>query len=295
MEMEPFRTGSRRLQMINRELLIERIDAAIAEDFVGNVDVTTAATIPSTQRCIAQFRTRKPGVISGVDIAIVVLDRVCKSGYEILSRISDGNVVGKDITILKVSALTHELLVAERTALNFLSRLSGISTTTHHWVEAISGTRAKIRDTRKTTPGWRDLEKYAVLKGGGVNHRLNLAESALIKDNHIAAVGGIAPAVHAIKMRFPNILIEVEVDRLDQLEEAITAGADEVLLDNMTPEQCALAVEHNKNRVKLEASGGISLETVRKYAETGVDFIAVGAITHSAPILDIGLDMEEVN
>lgn len=280
--------------MIDRQLLIERIDQAIAEDFVGNVDVTTAPTIPATQRCIAEFRTRKAGVVSGIDVAVVVLDRVCKSGYEVLSRISDGNVVGKDVTVLKVSALTREMLVAERTALNFLARLSGISSATHIWVEAIAGTKAKIRDTRKTTPGWRDLEKYAVQMGGGVNHRLNLAESALIKDNHIAAVGGITEAVAAIKTQFPNILIEVEIDRLDQLAEAIAAGADEVLLDNMSPEQCAQAVAINQGRVKLEASGGITLETVRGYAQTGVDFIAVGAITHSAPILDIGLDISEV-
>lgn len=281
--------------MIDRQSLISRVDQAIAEDYVGNLDVTTAPTIPLTQRCIAEFRTRKGGVVSGIDIAIVVLDRVCKSGYEILSRISDGNVIGKDVTVLKVSALTRELLVAERTALNFLSRLSGISTATHTWVEAIAGTKAKIRDTRKTTPGWRDLEKYAVLKGGGVNHRLNLAESALIKDNHIAAVGSITAAVKAIAMQSPGIIIEVEIDRLDQLEEAISAGADEVLLDNMTPQMCAQAVEINRGRVKLEASGGITLETVRSYADTGVDFIAVGAITHSAPILDIGLDLSEVS
>lgn len=281
--------------MIDRELLIERIDAAIAEDFVGKVDVTTAATIPSTQKCVAEFRSRKAGVVSGIDVAIVVLDRVCKGGYEILSRISDGNVVGKDVTVLKVSAFTHELLVAERTALNFLSRLSGISTATHTWVEAVAGTKAKIRDTRKTTPGWRELEKYAVVKGGGINHRLNLAESALIKDNHIAAVGGITQAVQAIKTQFPDVLIEVEIDRLDQLEEAISAGADEVLLDNMSAQSCAQAVQMTNGRVKLEASGGITLDSVRAYAESGVDFIAVGAITHSAPILDIGLDIREVN
>ncbi len=280
--------------MIDRQLLIERIDSAIAEDFVGNLDVTTAPTISSTQRCVGEFRTRKSGVVAGIDIAIVVLDRVCKGGFEILSRVSDGNSVGKDVTVLKVAAFTRELLVAERTALNFLSRLSGIATATHIWVEAVSGTKAKIRDTRKTTPGWRDLEKYAVLKGGGVNHRLNLAESALIKDNHIAAVGGITSAVKAIKDQYPNVLIEVEIDRLDQLEEAIAAGADEVLLDNMTPALCQQAVDINQGRVKLEASGGITLETVRQYAQTGVDFIAVGAITHSAPILDIGLDISEV-
>lgn len=280
--------------MIDRRLLIERIDSAIAEDFVGNVDVTTAPTIPITQRCIGEFRTRRAGVISGIDVAIVVLDRVCKGGYEIISRISDGNAVGKDVTILKVSALTRELLVAERTALNFLSRLSGISSATRIWAEAVAGTQAKIRDTRKTTPGWRDLEKYAVLCGGGVNHRLNLAESALIKDNHIAAVGGITQAVRAIRSQFPDLLIEVEIDGIDQLEEAITSGVAEVLLDNMTPEQCAQAVAINGGRVKLEASGGITLETVRSYAEAGVDFIAVGAITHSAPILDIGLDISEV-
>lgn len=280
--------------MIDRDLLIARIDAAIAEDFVGALDVTTSATIPATQRCIAEFRTRKAGVVSGIDVAIVVIDRVCTGGYEILSRISDGNQVGAGVTVLKVAARTREMLVAERTALNFLSRLSGISTAASTWVEAISGTKAKIRDTRKTTPGWRDLEKYAVLCGGGVNHRLNLAESALIKDNHIAAVGGITAAVAAIKNHFPGIFIEVEIDRLDQLEDAISAGVQEVLLDNMTPEQCREAVRITNGRVKLEASGGISLDRVREYAESGVDYIAVGAITHSAPILDIGLDISEV-
>lgn len=280
--------------MIDRDLLIARIDDAIAEDFVGALDVTTAATIPANQRCIAEFRTRKAGVVSGIDVAIVVIDRVCTGGYEILSRISDGNQVGAGVTVLKVAARTREMLVAERTALNFLSRLSGISTAASTWVEAISGTKAKIRDTRKTTPGWRDLEKYAVLCGGGVNHRLNLAESALIKDNHIAAVGGITAAVAAIKNHFPGILIEVEIDRLDQLEDAISAGVQEVLLDNMTPEQCREAVRITNGRVKLEASGGISLDRVREYAESGVDYIAVGAITHSAPILDIGLDISEV-
>ena len=280
--------------MIDKALLISRIDAAIAEDFVGNVDVTTGPTIPLSQRCTAEFRTRKSGVISGIDIAIVVLDRVCKSGYEVISRISDGNQVGANVTVLKVSALTREMLVAERTALNFLSKLSGISTATSNWVAAISGTNAKIRDTRKTTPGWRELEKYAVLMGGGVNHRLNLAESALLKDNHIAAVGGIEPAVRAIKAQYPGIRIEVEIDLLDQLAEAISAGVDEVLLDNMTPDQCSEAVRLTAGRVKLEASGGITLESVRKYAESGVDYIAVGAITHSAPILDIGLDISEV-
>lgn len=280
--------------MIDRDLLIARIDDAIAEDFVGALDVTTAATIPANQRCVAEFRTRKAGVVSGIDVAIVVIDRVCTGGYEILSRISDGNQVGAGVTVLKVAARTREMLVAERTALNFLSRLSGISTAASTWVEAISGTKAKIRDTRKTTPGWRDLEKYAVLCGGGVNHRLNLAESALIKDNHIAAVGGITAAVAAIKNHFPGILIEVEIDRLDQLEDAISAGVQEVLLDNMTPEQCREAVRITNGRVKLEASGGISLDRVREYAESGVDYIAVGAITHSAPILDIGLDISEV-
>lgn len=280
--------------MIDRDLLMERIDAAIAEDYVGSLDVTTAATIPPNQSCIAEFRTRKPGVIAGIDIAITVIDRVCTSGYEILSRISDGNHVGADVTVLKISARTREMLVAERTALNFLSKLSGIATVTNIWVEAISGTKAKIRDTRKTTPGWRDLEKYAVVKGGGINHRLNLAESALIKDNHIAAVHGIAPAVSAVKKQFPGILIEVEIDRVDQLDEAIAAGADEVLLDNMTAEQCREAVRITNGRVRLEASGGISLDQVRSYAESGVDYIAIGAITHSAPILDIGLDLSEV-
>jgi len=182
--------------------------------------------------------------------------------------------------------------LAERTALNFLGRLSGISTLTKQWVDAIAGTPAKIRDTRKTTPMYRTLDKYAVRMGGGVNHRMSLSDAALIKDNHIVAAGSLGGAYNAIKAIDPNISIEIEVDTLAQLVEAIAVGADLVLLDNMSPAQCSEAVAIAAGRVRLEASGGIALENARAYAQTGVDYLAIGALTHSATVLDIGLDLK---
>jgi len=187
---------------------------------------------------------------------------------------------------------TRAILLAERTALNFLGHLGGIATLTHAWVEAIAGTTCTIRDTRKTTPGMRLLEKAAVVAGGGANHRLSLSDAALIKDNHIAAAGGVIAAFSKVRAAFPDALIEIEVDSLDQLKEVAAQSPDLVLLDNMTPAQCKEAVAFVAGRFKLEASGGISLENAKAYAQSGVDYLAIGALTHSAPVLDIGLDMK---
>ncbi|MGA0866031.1 MAG: carboxylating nicotinate-nucleotide diphosphorylase, partial [Candidatus Nanopelagicaceae bacterium] len=207
------------------------------------------------------------------------------------AKVSDGDLVTAGTVIATVEGDTRSILLAERSALNFISRLSGIATLTRAWVEAIKGSDTKIRDTRKTTPGLRSLEKYAVRVGGGINHRSSLSESALLKDNHIAAAGSIKEAVASIRKRFPDVEIEVEVDSLEQLEEALQAEVPLILLDNMSPEMTEKAVLINRNRAKLESSGGIRLENAREYASTGVDFLAIGALTHSAPILDISLDL----
>jgi nicotinate-nucleotide pyrophosphorylase (carboxylating) len=193
--------------------------------------------------------------------------------------------------IISVNGDTRSILLAERTALNFLSHLSGISTLTSQWVKEVAGTKTQVRDTRKTTPGLRELEKYAVRMGGGTNHRMTLTDGALIKDNHIAAAGSVTEAINRVKREFPGVEIEVEVDNLEQLKEALQVGVDIVLLDNMNIEQTKAAVEIAKNsNTKLESSGGLKIENAAAYAATGVDYLAVGALTHSAPVLDIGLD-----
>ena len=187
---------------------------------------------------------------------------------------------------------TQKILLAERTALNFLGRLSGIASFTHRWVLEVAGTSAKIRDTRKTTPLLRELEKFAVRMGGGVNHRMSLSDAALIKDNHIVAAGGIAQAFKAVRTKYPTAVVEVEVDTLEQLKEVLGAGADLILLDNMSLEQTRAAVQIAAGKTKLESSGGLTIENAKAYASTGVDFLAVGALTHSAPVMDIGLDFK---
>jgi len=193
--------------------------------------------------------------------------------------------------LLSVSGNTRAILLAERTALNFFSQLSGVATLTSAWVKEVAGTKCQVRDTRKTTPGMRVLEKYAVRMGGGTNHRMNLSDAALIKDNHIAAAGGVVEAFAKVRALYPDSEIEIEVDTLDQLREVLSQKPDLVLLDNMSPAQCAEAVAIVNGVCKLEASGGISIENARAYAESGVDYIAIGALTHSAPVFDIGLDL----
>jgi nicotinate-nucleotide pyrophosphorylase (carboxylating) len=206
--------------------------------------------------------------------------------------VKDGDHVKGGTVLIKVTGNARGVLLAERTALNFLGHLSGISTLTSEWVSAVAGTETKIRDTRKTTPGMRALEKYAVRMGGGTNHRLSLSDAALIKDNHIAAAGGVVAAFSLVHEKFPTSEIEIEVDNLQQLRDVLPLKPGLILLDNMDPEQCAEAVALVAGATKLEASGGITIENARAYAEAGVDYIAVGALTHSAPNFDIGLDME---
>lgn len=268
---------------------MELIKAALAEDLAGGEDITSVATITADASASADFTARKSGVIAGIEIVEAVLREV--GLIEIKRHKSDGEKVSGGDILLSVSGNTRAILLAERTALNFLCHLSGIATLTSEWVEKISGTKCRIRDTRKTTPGMRVLEKYAVRMGGGTNHRMNLSDAALIKDNHIAAAGGVVAAFAKVRALYPNSEIEIEVDTLEQLRDVLPQKPDLVLLDNMSPAQCREAVSIVNGACKLEASGGIAFENARAYADSGVDYIAIGALTHSAPILDIGLDL----
>jgi nicotinate-nucleotide pyrophosphorylase (carboxylating) len=265
------------------------IKAALAEDLAGGEDITSVATIDAEANAKADFTARKSGVIAGIEVAEAVLREV---GLTEIKRVkNDGDRVKAGDILLSISGNTRAILLAERTALNFFSQLSGVATLTNDWVNEVAGTKCQVRDTRKTTPGMRDLEKYAVRMGGGTNHRMNLSDAALIKDNHIAAAGGVVEAFTKVRALYPGSEIEIEVDTLDQLREVLSQKPDLVLLDNMSPAQCAEAVAIVKGACKLEASGGISLENARAYAESGVDYIAIGALTHSAPVFDIGLDL----
>ena len=271
--------------MIDHEL----IKKALAEDLAGGEDVTSLATVTGNEKVAADFVARKAGVIAGLDMARATMEAV--GVHECESLVHDGDHVSAGQVLMTVRGNTRAILYAERTALNFLGHLSGIATLTARWVKEVEGTGCKVRDTRKTTPGYRALEKYAVRMGGGTNHRMSLSDAALIKDNHIAAAGGVAAAFEKVRAQFPEIDTEIEVDTLEQLNEVLPLQPTLVLLDNMTPEQCKEAVALANGTTALEASGGITLKNARAYAESGVDFIAVGALTHSAPILDIGLDM----
>jgi len=265
------------------------ITMALAEDLAGGVDITSVATIPEAQMSTAEFITRKPGVIAGISVAIEVLQTLGITDIQI--KVQDGEEVPTDTVILVARGNTRKLLLAERTTLNFLTHLSGIATETRKWVETIAGTNCQIRDTRKTTPGWRVLEKAAVRAGGATNHRLSLSDAALVKDNHVIAAGGVLQAFELVRKNYPDKEIEVEVDNLEQLLEVVNAEPDLILLDNMSPELCRTAVAIVAGRVKLEASGSITLESALEYAQTGVDYLAIGALTHSAKALDIGLDL----
>ncbi|MCF8527357.1 MAG: carboxylating nicotinate-nucleotide diphosphorylase [Candidatus Nanopelagicales bacterium] len=269
------------------------ITMALDEDLDGGVDVTTVATVPVDQRATLDLVARGAGVSAGAPVAAAVFAEVCGSDAAITIVTPDGTRVEPGTVILSVTGSTHELLRAERPALNLLGHLSGIATATRAWVDAIEGTGASIRDTRKTTPGMRRLEKYAVRCGGGVNHRMSLSDAALVKDNHVVAAGGVAEAFDLVRTQFPGLDVEVEVDSLDQLDEVLGAGADLVLLDNFTPEQMREAVRRTSGRARLEASGGLSLDVAAEVASTGVDYLAVGALTHSAPVLDIGADLRQ--
>lgn len=293
-EFGPTITGMLTAARLDPIEVAQLIDMAIAEDLDGGVDVTTVATVPVDQRATLDLTARKAGVVAGVPVAAAVFMTVCgDDDLDITFVHDDGDAVQPGDVVISVTGLTHELLRAERPALNLLGHLSGIATVTRTWVDAIAGSGAAIRDTRKTTPGMRKLEKYAVRCGGGVNHRMSLSDAALVKDNHVLAAGGVAEAFEAVRRAFPDVPVEVEVDSLEQLDAVLDAGADLVLLDNFTPEQMREAVSRTKGRAKLEASGGLSLDVAAEVAATGVDYLAVGALTHSAPVLDIGADLRE--
>jgi nicotinate-nucleotide pyrophosphorylase (carboxylating) len=271
------------------------ISRALDEDLRYGPDVTTSATVPDGAITTASLITREPGVIAGVDVALLVLDEVLGAGgYRVLDRVEDGARLQPGASALTVEAPMLGLLTAERTLLNLVCHLSGIASATAAWVDAVHGTNAKIRDTRKTLPGLRALQKYAVRVGGGVNHRLGLGDAALIKDNHVAAAGSVVAALRAVRAAAPELPCEVEVDSLEQLDEVLDESAELVLLDNFPVWQTQIAVQRRDARApatKLESSGGLSLDTAADYAGTGVDYLAVGALTHSVRVLDIGLDI----
>jgi nicotinate-nucleotide pyrophosphorylase (carboxylating) len=268
--------------------------AALAEDLAGGTDATTAATVAADATGQADLVARSAGVVAGLPVAAVVFELV-GAGLVWAELAADGDRVVAGQPVLRVSGLIAPMLTAERTALNLLCHLSGIATLTRQWADAIAGTRARVRDTRKTTPGLRALEKYAVRCGGGLNHRMSLADAALIKDNHVAAAGSVAAAFAAVRSAAPDLPVEVECDTLEQVAEALAAGAGEILLDNFAVPDMAAAVTLTAGRARLEASGGLRLASARAVAETGVDYLAVGALTHSAPALDIGLDLVRAN
>jgi nicotinate-nucleotide pyrophosphorylase (carboxylating) len=273
-------------------LVTAAVAAALAEDLGLVGDITTDATIPPETIAKGRFVVRKGGVVSGLAVAAEAF-RQLDTSVTFEALVVDGTKVAARTTIARVSGNARAILTAERVSLNFMGRMSGIATLTRTYVDAIAGTRAHIIDTRKTTPGLRAFEKYAVRCGGGMNHRVGLFDAILIKDNHIVAAGGLEPAIAAARARAGHMVkIEIEVDSLAQLDTVLGLKVDAVLLDNMTPEQLREAVRRASGRVILEASGGVTLESVRAIAETGVDLISSGALTHSAPVLDIGLDFE---
>ncbi len=271
-------------------LVRQAVAAALAEDLGLAGDITTAATIPADTTARGVIAARKPGVLSGIGVAGAAFEAL-NPDITFTSRAMDGARVSPGDAVAEIAGPARAILSAERVALNFLCHMSGIATLTRSFADAVAGTKAAVIDTRKTTPGLRAFEKYAVACGGSHNHRFGLFDAVLIKDNHVVAAGGIAAAVARAKASVGHMVkIEVEIDRLDQLDEALQAGADIVMLDNMAPEIMREAVARTAGRAVLEASGGVSLDTVRAIAETGVDLISVGALTHSAPILDFGLD-----
>ncbi|KSU58270.1 nicotinate-nucleotide pyrophosphorylase [Gordonia sp. SGD-V-85] len=271
------------------------IRAALDEDLRYGPDVTTTSTVPADAVVDAAIISRAHGVIAGVPVVEAVFDEVIGAGeYTITSRVDDGTRVEPGTVVLAVHAPTRALLTAERTALNLISHLSGIATTTAAWVAAVEGTDARIRDSRKTLPGLRHLQKYAVRAGGGVNHRMGLGDAALIKDNHVVAAGSVAAALEAVRAAAPGLPVEVEVDSLAQLDEVLGLEPQLVLLDNFEPWETQMAVQRRNTRspgTKLESSGGLSLDVAADYARTGVDYLAVGALTHSVTVLDLGLDI----
>jgi nicotinate-nucleotide pyrophosphorylase (carboxylating) len=280
---------------LKREQVFEVARATLAEDLQWGPDVTTAATIAADQHGVADVVARQPGTIAGVPVAAAVLTACGDDhGTEVIitAPVTDGSRVGPGDVVLTVSGPLRVLLTAERSLLNLLGQLSGVATLTATWVDAIGDRRCRVRDTRKTVPGIRVLQKHAVRCGGGLNHRMGLGDAALIKDNHIAAAGSVEAALTAVREHAPQVPVEVECDTIDQVEQALRAGADLILLDNMTPDQLRHAVGlAEPYGAELEASGGLTLADAAAVAATGVHYLAVGALTHSAPVLDLGLDL----
>jgi nicotinate-nucleotide pyrophosphorylase (carboxylating) len=277
---------------LDAKAVYDAVVLAIAEDLPGD-DVTSVATILATARGVADFAAREPGVVAGLPLAALVFHYVLGDDVEITDRLPDGTPVRPGDVVMRVSGPVRGLLTAERTALNYASHLSGVATATAAWVEALAGTRARVLDTRKTLPTYRSLQKYAVRCGGGVNHRFSLSDLAMVKDNHVVAAGGVVPAYRAVREAYPELGVEVEVTDLDQLRELLDAGCDQILLDNMDSATMAEAVRITAGRATLEASGGLTFERAREVAETGVDFISVGALTHSVKVFDLGMDLQE--
>ena len=276
------------------EELLALIATALDEDLRYGPDVTTLSTVPADTVADARIVSRQHGVVAGVPVVRAVFDLVIgSSNYIVSSEVADGTRVEPGQTVLAVRAPAVSLLTAERTALNLLCHLSGIATATAQWVEAVEGTRAKIRDSRKTLPGMRFLQKYAVRAGGGVNHRMGLGDAALIKDNHVVAAGGVGAALEAVRAAAPDLPVEVEVDSLAQFDEVLALSPQLVLLDNFEPWETQMAVarrDKHSPSTKLESSGGLTLDAATDYSRTGVDYLAVGALTHSVTVLDLGLD-----
>ncbi len=267
---------------------------ALEEDLPGgSVDTTSVATIPEDAAGRGDLGARHQGVVAGLAVAEAVFRIVLGDAVEVTDRLPDGTRVQPGTVVMRVAGPTRGLLTAERTALNFACHLAGVATATAAWVDALAGSRARVLDTRKTLPTFRDLQKYAVRCGGGVNHRFSLADMAMVKDNHVIAAGGVVPAYEAVRREWPDLPVEVEVTDLEQLELLLAAGCERILLDNMDDATMARAVEVTAGRATLEASGGLTLERARAVARTGVDYISVGALTHSVTVFDLGLDLVE--
>lgn len=292
----PSATTARRLEAAGLDVGTVRavVEATVREDLAGGVDVTSVATVPADQRSALDFVARQDGTTAGAWVAAAVFDLHTESDATVEVHVADGTDVAKGELLLTATGRTRDLLVCERTALNFYGHLSGVATATRAWAKELEGTHAKVRDTRKTTPLLRKLEKYAVRCGGGVNHRMSLSDAALVKDNHIIAAGGVREAFAEVRSKFPGIAVEVEVDTLEQLRDVLDAGADLVLLDNFTTDRMREAVAMNNGRALLEASGGLTIADARAVGQTGVDYIAVGALTHSARVMDIGADLRSI-
>ena len=284
---------------LNIKKINSLIKLALKED-IGKGDITSACTVPEGSQGLALILNKQEGVLAGIDICRQVFLTVDKE-LDVKAKIPDGTQLEYGQIVMTIQGSTKSILTAERTALNFLQHLSGVATATDHFVKAVEGTRAKILDTRKTTPGLRYLEKYAVACGGGQNHRMGLYDMALIKDNHIEAAGGVAAAIDQVRQKDKKIKIEIEVQSLAQLEEAAALEPDVIMLDNMKPEMMAEACRmvfslpaRDSGKLRLEASGNVSLENVRQIAECGVDYVSVGAVTHSAPALDFSLGLKSL-